>query len=144
MYILVFWTESLPFHWSGIDMIYWYHDKKNVDSSKTSNYDGLGLSSAHDMDNLNICKSTINAERYIQSLEQYISPSRCLFQGCPYLFHQDNKKPNSAHITTVWLCSKKTAGTRLAGLHSTSVSHWKCVAHNEAQDPWLLINLSQI
>lgn len=46
--------------------------------------------SAHDMGNLQICDGTVNAERYIQVLEQHMLPSKQrLFQGRPCLFQQD-------------------------------------------------------
>ena len=51
-----------------------------------------------------IWKGTINAERYIEVLEQHMLPSRqCLFQGRPCIFQQDNAKPHTASITTAWL-----------------------------------------
>ncbi len=66
-----------------------------------------GCVSAHGMGNLHICEGTINAERYIQVLEQYMLPSKqCLFQGHPCLF-QDNSKPHSARVTAAWLRSKR-------------------------------------
>ena len=44
--------------------------------------------------NFHIWKGTINAERYIQVLEQHLPPSRwCLFQEGPCIFQQDNTKP---------------------------------------------------
>uniref|UniRef100_A0AAR2IMB0 Tc1-like transposase DDE domain-containing protein n=1 Tax=Pygocentrus nattereri TaxID=42514 RepID=A0AAR2IMB0_PYGNA len=67
-----------------------------------------GCVSAHGMGNLHICEGTINAERYIQVLEQHMLPSKQrLFQGCPCLFQQDNAKPHSARVTTAWLRSKR-------------------------------------
>ena len=67
-----------------------------------------GCVSAHGMGNLHICEGTINAERYIQVLEQHMLPSkRRLFQGRPCLFQQDNAKPHSARVTTAWLRSKR-------------------------------------
>uniref|UniRef100_A0AAR2KV54 Tc1-like transposase DDE domain-containing protein n=1 Tax=Pygocentrus nattereri TaxID=42514 RepID=A0AAR2KV54_PYGNA len=67
-----------------------------------------GCVSAHDMGNLHICEGTINAERYIQVLEQHMLPSKQrLFQGRPCLFQQDNAKPHSACVTTAWLRSKR-------------------------------------
>ncbi len=48
----------------------------------------------------------MNAERYIKVLEQHMLPSRrCLFQGKPCVFQQDNTKPHTAVITTAWLRS---------------------------------------
>uniref|UniRef100_A0AAR2J834 Transposase Tc1-like domain-containing protein n=1 Tax=Pygocentrus nattereri TaxID=42514 RepID=A0AAR2J834_PYGNA len=46
-----------------------------------------GCVSAHGMGNLHICEGTINAERYIQVLEQHMLPSKQrLFQGHPAYF----------------------------------------------------------
>ena len=67
-----------------------------------------GCVSASGMGNLQICEGTINAERYIQVLEQHMLPSKqCLFHGRPCLFQQDNAKPHSARLTTAWLRSKR-------------------------------------
>ncbi len=53
---------------------------------------------------LHIWKGTINAERYIQVLEQHMLPSRRrLFQGRPCIFQHDNARPHTASITTSWL-----------------------------------------
>ncbi len=55
--------------------------------------------SACGMGSLHIWKGTINAERYIQVLEQHMLPSRRrLFQGRPC-----NARPHTASITTSWL-----------------------------------------
>ncbi len=55
-------------------------------------------------ENKNIWKGTINAERYIQVLEQHMLPSRHrLFQGRPCIFQHDNARPHTASITTLWL-----------------------------------------
>lgn len=63
-----------------------------------------GCMSACGMGSLHIWKGTINAERYIQVLEQHMLPSRHrLFQGRPCIFQQDNAKPHTASITTSWL-----------------------------------------
>ncbi|KAL6463867.1 hypothetical protein MHYP_G00282580 [Metynnis hypsauchen] len=60
------------------------------------------------MGNLHICEGTINAERYIQVLEQHMLPSKkYLLQGRLCLFQQDNAKPHSARVTTAWLHSKR-------------------------------------
>ena len=67
-----------------------------------------GCISAQGMGNLHICEGTINAERYIQVLEQHMLPSKQrLFHGRPCLFQQDNAKPHSARVTTAWLRSKR-------------------------------------
>ncbi len=63
-----------------------------------------GCMSACGMGSLHIWKGTINAERYIQVLEQHMLPSRRrLFQGRPCLFKHDNARPHTASITTSWL-----------------------------------------
>ena len=48
--------------------------------------------------NLNFCDGTINAEKYIEILEQHMLPSR------RHSFH--NAKPHSAHISKAWLRKK--------------------------------------
>ncbi|ROL46630.1 Transposable element Tcb1 transposase [Anabarilius grahami] len=63
-----------------------------------------GCLSACGMGSLHIWKGTINAERYIQVLEQNMLPSRRrLFQGRPCIFQHDNARPHTASITTSWL-----------------------------------------
>ncbi len=63
-----------------------------------------GCMSVCDMGSLHILKGTINAERYIQVLEQHMLPSRRrLFQGTPCIFQHDNARPHTASITTSWL-----------------------------------------
>lgn len=63
-----------------------------------------GWVSATGKGNLHFCDGTINAEKYIKILEQHMLPSRrCLFQGRPCIFQQDNAKPHSAHLTEAWL-----------------------------------------
>ncbi len=63
-----------------------------------------GCMSACGMGSLHIWKGTINAERYIQVLEQHMLPSRHhLFQGRPFIFQHDNARPHTASITTSWL-----------------------------------------
>ncbi len=63
-----------------------------------------GCMSACGMGSLHIWKGTINAEKYIQVLEQHMLPSRrCLFQGRPCIFQHDNARPHTASITTSWL-----------------------------------------
>uniref|UniRef100_A0A9J7X381 Uncharacterized protein n=1 Tax=Cyprinus carpio carpio TaxID=630221 RepID=A0A9J7X381_CYPCA len=55
-----------------------------------------GCMSACGMGSLHILKGTINAERYIQVLEQHMLPSRrCLFQGRPCIFQHDNARQHS-------------------------------------------------
>ncbi len=66
-----------------------------------------GCISAYGMCNLHVLEGTMNAERYIKVLEQHMLPSRrCLFQGRPCVFQQDNAKPHTAAITTAWLHSR--------------------------------------
>ncbi len=63
-----------------------------------------GCMSACGMGSLHIWKGTINAERYIQVLEQHMLPSRRrLFQGRPCIFQHDNVRSHTASITTSWL-----------------------------------------
>uniref|UniRef100_A0A9J7Z7X8 Uncharacterized protein n=1 Tax=Cyprinus carpio carpio TaxID=630221 RepID=A0A9J7Z7X8_CYPCA len=58
-----------------------------------------GCMSACGMGSLHIWKGTINAERYIQVLEQHMLPSRCrLFQGGPCIFQHDNSQHDNDHI----------------------------------------------
>uniref|UniRef100_A0A9J8BUB0 Tc1-like transposase DDE domain-containing protein n=1 Tax=Cyprinus carpio carpio TaxID=630221 RepID=A0A9J8BUB0_CYPCA len=59
-----------------------------------------GCISACGMGSLHIWKGTINAETYIQVLEQHMLLSRrCLF----FFFQHDNARPHTASITTSWL-----------------------------------------
>ncbi len=61
-----------------------------------------GCMSACGMGSLHIWKGTINAERYIQVLEQHMLPSRRrLFQGRPCIFQHDNARPHTASITNI-------------------------------------------
>ena len=54
---------------------------------------------------LHVLEGTMNFERYIKVLEKHILPSRqCLFQGRPCVFQEDNVKPQTAAVTTAWLC----------------------------------------
>ncbi len=46
-------------------------------------------------------QGTMNAERYINVLEQHMLPSR------RRVFQQDNTKPHTAAITTAWLLSRR-------------------------------------
>uniref|UniRef100_A0A9J8CWP7 Transposase n=1 Tax=Cyprinus carpio carpio TaxID=630221 RepID=A0A9J8CWP7_CYPCA len=63
-----------------------------------------GCMSACGMGSLHIWKGTINAERYIQVLEQHMLPfRRRLFQGRPCIYQHDNARPRTASITTSWL-----------------------------------------
>ncbi|KAI5086023.1 hypothetical protein C0J45_23513, partial [Silurus meridionalis] len=63
-----------------------------------------GCMSVCGMGSLHICKGIINAERYIQVLEQNMLPSRRrLFQGRPCIFQHDNDRTHTASITASWL-----------------------------------------
>ncbi len=67
-----------------------------------------GCISAYDMCSLHGLEGTMNSERYTKVLEQHMLPSRrCLFQGRPCVFQQDNAKPHTMAITTAWLYSKR-------------------------------------
>ena len=67
-----------------------------------------GCVSAHGIGNLPICEGYINAEMFIQVLEQHMLPCKQrLFQGRPCLFQQNNAKPHSQRVTTAWLRSKR-------------------------------------
>ncbi len=67
-----------------------------------------GCISAYGMGSLHVLEGTMNAERYINVLEQHMLPSRRrLFQGRPCVFQQDNAKPHTAAITTAWLRSRR-------------------------------------
>ena len=54
--------------------------------------------SAYGMGRLHVLKGTMNAERYIKILEQHMLPSRCLFQGRPFVFQHDNAKSHTAAV----------------------------------------------
>ncbi len=63
-----------------------------------------GCISAYGMGSLHVLEGTMNAERYINVLEQHMLPSRQrVFQGRPCVFQQDNAKPHTAAITTASL-----------------------------------------
>ena len=65
-----------------------------------------GRISAYGMVSLPVWNGTINAEKYVEVLEQFMLPSRqCLFQGRPCIFQRDNIKPHAASITAAWLDS---------------------------------------
>ncbi len=67
-----------------------------------------GCISAYGMGSLHVLEGTMNAERYIKVLVQHMLLSRrCLFQGRPFVFQQDNAKPQTAAITTAWLRSRR-------------------------------------
>ncbi len=67
-----------------------------------------GCISAYGMGSLHVLEGTMNAERYMKVLKQYmLSSRRRLFQGRPCVFLQDNAKPHTAAITTAWLHSRR-------------------------------------
>ncbi|KAK3521044.1 hypothetical protein QTP86_015585, partial [Hemibagrus guttatus] len=79
-----------------------------------------GCMSACGMGSLHIWKGTINAERYIQVLEQHMLPSRCrLFQGRPFIFQHDNARPHTASITTSWLRRRRIRTGTLSSMCCT-------------------------
>lgn len=67
-----------------------------------------GMGSLHDVINTETPQDIINTERYLQVLEQDSLPStQCLIWGRTRLFQQDNAKPLSECITTVWRRSRR-------------------------------------
>ncbi|KAL7868504.1 hypothetical protein SRHO_G00098880, partial [Serrasalmus rhombeus] len=75
-----------------------YPDCFQCKVQKPASLMGWGCVSAHGVDNLHICEGTINAERYIQVLEQHLLPSKQrLFQGGPAYF----SKTMPSHILHV-------------------------------------------
>ncbi len=63
-----------------------------------------GCMSACGMGSLHIWKGTINAERYIQVLEQTYAPIQTSsLSGKTLHFQHDNARPHTASITTSWL-----------------------------------------
>lgn len=76
--------------------------------SNKSKHQVLSCVNAHGKGNLHFCDDNINAEKYIEILEQHtLSSSWHLFQGQPCIFQQDNDKPFSAGITKAWLWKKR-------------------------------------
>ena len=66
-----------------------------------------GCVSALGKGNLHFCDGTINAEKYIEILEQHMLPSRRHpFQGRLCIFQHHNAKPHSAHVSKAWLRKK--------------------------------------
>ncbi len=69
--------------------------------------DGMGVHKCIRYGQLACLEGTMNAEMYINVLEQHMLPSRRrLFQGRPCVFQQDNAKPHTAAIPTARHCSK--------------------------------------
>ncbi len=69
--------------------------------SRTSSVSSWRCISAYGRGSLHVLEGTMNAERYIKVLEQHMIPSR------RRLFQQDNAKPHTAAVTTVWPCSRR-------------------------------------
>jgi len=67
--------------------------------------------------NVHIWKDTINAEWYIQVLEQHMLPSKqWLFQGSPCIFEQNNANPQTASVATIWLHNGKNSFSHVAAI----------------------------
>ncbi len=83
--------------------------------------------SAYTMGSLHDLEDTMNAERFIQVLEQHMLPSRWhLFHGRPCVFQLNNAKPHTAAITTAWLRSRRVR----ACLQSRSFTYREHLAHH--------------
>ncbi len=108
----VLWSDESKFEVLfgklGRHVIWTKEDKDNLSCyqrsvQKPASLMVWGCMSACGMGSLHIWKG-INAERYIQVLEQHMLPSRRrLFQGRPCIFQHDNARPHTASITTSWL-----------------------------------------
>lgn len=84
----------------------------SVHSVKASIYDGMGVHKCI------ICECTINAERYLQVLEQHMLPRRqSLPQGRACIFQQDDAEPHSAQISTAGLHRKRVQVLNWTGVH---------------------------
>ena len=99
----VLWSDKSKF-----EIVFGNHGRRVIRTkaliTKPASLMVWGCISAYGMGSLHIWKGTINAERYIEVLEQHMLPSRWrLFQGRPCIFQQDNAKPHTASITTAWL-----------------------------------------
>lgn len=107
-----FWNLWMlcPPVWGGKGPSRCYHHKVQL----ASICDGL----VHSWANLYICKRPINAERYIQVLDQHMLPSRDVTAY--------SNKTGPSHIQQ-WGFVVKNLGTRLACLQSRTVSSWKFV-----------------
>ncbi len=94
-----------------------------------------GCMSACCMGSLHIWKGTINAERYIQVLEQHMFPSRRrLFQGRPCIFQHDNARPHTASITTSWLRRRRIRVLKWPACSPRSFTYRKHLAHHKEED----------
>ena len=102
------------FFWEEMDVVCSVPKKKRAIQTVTSNKSrsqGLvmvwGCVCALGKGNLHLCDGTINAEKYIEILEQHMLPSRRHpFHGSPCILQQDNAKPHSAYISKAWLRKK--------------------------------------
>uniref|UniRef100_A0AAY5KXH5 Tc1-like transposase DDE domain-containing protein n=1 Tax=Esox lucius TaxID=8010 RepID=A0AAY5KXH5_ESOLU len=84
------------------------------------------------MGSLHIWKGTINADSYIQVLEQHMLPSRrCLFQGRPCIFQHDNARPHTASITMSWLHRRRIRVLKWPACRS--FTHRKHLAHHKEE-----------
>ena len=75
-------------------------------SAETSPCDGMRVHYCpwHGGD-LHKCEGTIDGKRLMLEFERHMLPSRRrLFPRTPCPFQQDNARPHSAQVTTVWLC----------------------------------------
>uniref|UniRef100_A0AAY5K6I9 Tc1-like transposase DDE domain-containing protein n=1 Tax=Esox lucius TaxID=8010 RepID=A0AAY5K6I9_ESOLU len=105
----VLWSDEskLEVHFGklGRHVIWTKEDKDNLSCyqrsvQKPASLMVWGCMGACGMGSLHIWKGTINADSYIQVLEQHMLPSRrCLFQGRPCIFQHDNARPHTATIT---------------------------------------------
>ncbi len=93
-----------------------------------------GCMSACGMGSLHIWKGTINAERYIQVLEQHMLPSRRrLFQGRPCISNMA-MPDHILHQLQHHGCVEEGSGTEMASLQSRSFTHRKHLAHHKEED----------
>ncbi len=82
-----------------------------------------GCISAYGMGSLHVLEGTMNAERYINVLEQHMLPSRRrLFQGRPCVFQQDNAKSEKKWT---WRDIRPSMVTHTRNLCS-ALTHPKC------------------
>ncbi len=104
-------------------------------SSEACISDGMGLHECVWHGQLTHLEGTINAERYIQVLEQHMLPSRRrLFQGRPCIFQHDNARPHTASITTSWLRRRRIRVLKWPACRSRSFTQRKHLAHHKEED----------
>ncbi len=61
--------------------------------------DDTGCICAYSMGSVHLLEGTMNAESEIKVFVQHMLPSRrCVFQGRPCVFQQDNAKPHTASL----------------------------------------------